>query len=195
MVDTLILYVKVDKADLDILKEAGFNLCLARDIKYGAQEVSGNVVFSMVPAEKLAPTMKFSWEDKYQVFEMFSFQAGTKVEVSTEIVDIEGASHLRRKWLPKPGPFFVRNEWHNLAHVGVNNFDALTSRYAAIFISPGVPLMATTSLLPSNNYCIFWEMKLETGIMFDHTSTEPYEFTNDGQITLEYKNGVWSILN
>ncbi|KAF8800361.1 hypothetical protein BYT27DRAFT_6835783 [Phlegmacium glaucopus] len=172
-------------------------------MKYGAQEVSGNVVFSMIPAKKLAPTMEFSWEDKYQVFEVVSFQAGVKVEVSTDIADIKGGQLASFDangcatitGSPKPGPFFVRNEWYNQAHVGVNNFDTLAGRYAAIFISPKVPLMATTSLLPSNNYRIFWDMTLETDIMFDHTSTDPFQFTNDGQITLEYKNGAWSILS
>ncbi|KAF8800347.1 hypothetical protein BYT27DRAFT_7342492 [Phlegmacium glaucopus] len=200
IVDTLILYVKVDKADLDILKEGGFNLCLTRDVKYGARELKGNVVFSMVPAGELGPTMELSWEDKYQVFEVASYQSGTKVELSTEIVDIEGGQlatfdangRATITGSPMPGPFSVSNEWHNLAHIGVKHF---AGDYVTIFISPKVPLVAVSSLLPSNNYRIFWDTTLETGIQFDHTSTEPYEFTNDGQITLEYKNRAWSILN
>ncbi|KAF8800370.1 hypothetical protein BYT27DRAFT_7200283 [Phlegmacium glaucopus] len=199
MAGALILHLKVDMADLDILKQGGFNLCLTRDVKYGAQELKGNVVFSMIPTKGLAPTMVLRWEEeKFQVYE--TLQLGEKVQAGTMIADIEGgqeadfdrAGNYKLHGVPEPGqPFRVGNGWQNQAHVGVKIYD-----YGTFFISPKVPLHSTSALLPRKNYGIFWDMKLETDTIFDHTSTEPYQFshTDDSQIMLEYKNGVWSTL-
>ncbi|KAF8800346.1 hypothetical protein BYT27DRAFT_7342491 [Phlegmacium glaucopus] len=204
MSNTLTLKVKVAPKDLEIVKESKFNLCLTRNIQYGTTELEGNVVFSMVPAVKLAPNMSLSWKEKYQVYETSNSQGGFTVKVDTQIADIEGGqqadfdtngSYKVHGVTERGKPFRVRNEWQHPACIGVNNYDATTDSYASIYISPKLPLYSTSVLLPLKNYNIFWDMRLITNTMIDYTYTDPYPFslTDANEITLEYKDAVWSI--
>ncbi|KAF8800356.1 hypothetical protein BYT27DRAFT_7342497 [Phlegmacium glaucopus] len=204
MSNTLTLNVKVAPKDLEIVRESKFNLCLTRNIQYGTTELEGNVVFSMVPAIKLAPNMSFSWKEKYQVYETGSSQSGLMVKVDTQIADIEGGqqvdfytngSYKVHGVTERGKPFRVRNEWQHPACIGVKNYDASTGSYASIYISPKLPLCSTSILLPLKKYSIFWDMRLVANTMIDYTYTDPYSFslTDASEITLEYKDAVWSI--
>ncbi|KAF8800349.1 hypothetical protein BYT27DRAFT_7245685 [Phlegmacium glaucopus] len=201
---TLKLKVLVEATELQNLKSSGFNLCLTRDVQYGKNELKGNVVFAMIPAEKLAPVMTLSWEEKYQVYETNTFEAGVKVDVGTTVADIQGGQQAdfdvngahKVHGPSKAGePFHVQNDWQNWARVGVNNYDAATKQFASIFISPKVPLTTLSSLLPIQNYGVFWHMSLETNTMFDvaKTPTYPFSLTKVSEITLEYKDASWVI--
>ncbi|KAF8800368.1 hypothetical protein BYT27DRAFT_7200278 [Phlegmacium glaucopus] len=201
---TLKLKVLVEASELSNLKESGFNLCLTRDVVYGQNELRGNVVFAMIPAEKLAPVMTLIWEEKYQVYETNTFEVGVKVDVGTTIADIQGGQQAD---FDKNGaykvhgptragePFNVQNDWQNWARVGVNNYDASTKKFASIFISPKVPLAMLSTLLPIQNYRVFWHMSLETNTIFDVAKTPTYSFslTKVSDITLEYMNATWCI--
>ncbi|KAF8800360.1 hypothetical protein BYT27DRAFT_7200269 [Phlegmacium glaucopus] len=181
--------------NVKIVKESKFNLCLTRNIQYGTTKLEGNVIFSMVPAIKLGPN--------YQVYETSDFQGGLMAKVDTQIADIEGGQQVdfdtngayKVHGVTERGKLFcARSEWQHPACIGVKNYDTTTDSYASFFISPKLPLYST-SLLPLKNYNIFWEMRLITNTMIDYPYIDPYPFspTDASEITLEYKDAVWSI--
>jgi len=197
--------VVVAPTDLAAMRESNFNLCFSKDVKYGAQEKKGNVVFSMIRSDQLGPTMNLSWEEAYEVFETTTFQAGAKVTVGTEVVPIEGGlrAHFDANGkaivtgsVAAGSPFVVRNEWKNQASIGVNSYDVTTGKFASIFVSPKIPINSTSDLLPIKKFSVFWDMKLTTDTMFLETGTDPYPFdlTKEVKIKLQYKDGVWKKL-
>jgi len=203
---SLIVHIKVADTDLSIMRGSGFILCFNRDVKYGAQEKKGNVVFSMVKPDKLSPTMDLSWEDSYEVYETTTFQAGAKAgvnaNVGTEIVPIEGGLCVNfdangkatiTGSVDSSQPFTVRNEWKHPASIGIKNYDITTGTFASIFVSPPVPVNSTSKLLPIKKFSVFWDMLLTTNTMFLQTGTDPYPFNliDNNEITLQYKDGSW----
>ncbi|KAF8800984.1 hypothetical protein BYT27DRAFT_7342204 [Phlegmacium glaucopus] len=204
MGDKLTVNVIVDPQTLSILHEGNYSLCLARDLRFGSQEMKGNVVSSIVPAREVSPRMTLGLEDRYQVYETVRFDPGAQVQPATATADIVGGQTVRFDetgspditGVPRPGqPFSVQNDFRQGYCIGVNNYDISSQSFTSFFISPPVPVRWTSELLPIKRFSVFWNSNLAINTMFDPAAINAFTFDIDNSdITLQYKDGAWSIV-
>ncbi|KAF8800985.1 hypothetical protein BYT27DRAFT_7262398 [Phlegmacium glaucopus] len=159
----------------------------------------------MVPAQNLGPRMTLRFGDQYQVYETSRFQPGAQATPDTDVADIVGGQTVRFDeggsytitGNPEPGhPFHVQNGWRTPARIGVNNYDTSSNSFTSFFISPPVLLQSTSDLLPIKKFSVFWDPILVTNTMFDNTIVGGFAFdlTHNNNITLQYNNEGWSIV-
>jgi len=202
------LRVEIDPAEVTNAKKAGWSLCLAKSaISVDGSEKDGNVVFSRISSEDISTTVDFAWQENYQVFGAYEFEAGIPVKIGTNIHDISGGEIAVLQGdgtVPVTGkkeagkPFRVCNKWHHPGCVGVNAYDLTpkTKTYSAIFVSPIIPIESTSTLLPIQKYFVFWTSSLKTNQMFFKNETNHYDFdlTTETSARIQYKGGKWEKL-
>lgn len=200
-----VIEFSVEEKLLKSLKDNKFNLYLLRDVNEGSATKDGNVIFITFPYELLTTgTLKFQWEDKYQVFltndaevgihifflvdgaglRTCPFKVGSEVGAQTKVPEITYGQQITfdkygepaTAVIPTKNSFQVINNWLANAHVGVNTYDKVQKKFSPIYVSAAKPNPSTSSLTPIDKFSLFWGAELHTAVIIDVTTTPRFQF-------------------
>ena len=63
------LTIEIGPNDLARFIDGHFDLYVTRSVVFDGEEQDGNIIFSMIPSNKLAPTQNLTWGESYEVFQ------------------------------------------------------------------------------------------------------------------------------
>jgi hypothetical protein len=187
------LTVDIDPAQQAILKEGGYNLCVAKNVN-GVY----NVVWS--GGDFLSKNI-FTWIEKYQVFATTIFQNGLLTQASTNAVAIAGGQTatldgnglFENATGPTSGVTFTCDNEYKAIYFGVNTV-ASDGTATPIYVDEKPTVTGTDALTPQVDVLVFFDRSLTTGTMFSesvsHTHEVDYGTQNTATILYD-KDGNW----
>jgi hypothetical protein len=191
---TYSLTVDIDSNQYPTLKASGYNLCIAKKV---------NGVFNVVwSGADFLQSNYFEWDEKYQVFGQATFKSGALVRSQTLDQDIRfgqtcvmeanGTLDPAKGPVDQSGIFHFQNDY-GIIHVGVNSM--INGVFMPVFVSPAV-VAGTADLEPIVSVMAWFDLKLETSVMFLAAISNSIEVTYEGSTNhaISYqgkKVGVW----
>ena len=192
--------ITIDEDDLQLLKKNNYKLCFAKKVG----DADYNVVWQSY--KKYLSYNEFSWTPQYQLFGTNTFNAGVKVVVSTNAVNI-GLGQLSKLneagVLSSPvtgGPetgFTMVNEYGSI-HPGVKQLctgiDG-TQTSSPIYVSTATAVQGKVTLTPVEKVLVWFEQEVETSTMFSNARSNSIELdlTTDNSLTRHYADQKWVI--
>ncbi|ESK93168.1 hypothetical protein Moror_1104 [Moniliophthora roreri MCA 2997] len=197
---TYTLNVFIDTNQLQLMKDLGYNLCVAKLFNDSYTVVwKGDM--------KYLQNNRFQWKDEYEVFASNSYTVGLLVEAVSNaerikfgqkcILDASGVMGSAGGTPNDSGNFRVDNEYGSI-HIGVNA--KLGNQFLPIFNSP-TEVVGTAYLTPVNTVKVWFSQEYQTGSMIfqENESGIEVDMTGKTVATIEYKGsngmGKWTVRN
>ncbi|KAI0633775.1 hypothetical protein C8Q77DRAFT_1057157 [Trametes polyzona] len=156
---TFTLTVNVASADLIALKQAGYNLCIAKKVNN-----TYNTVWRGGRPVRFLARNTFQWTSSYQVFGTQTFSDGALVVAATEtpqiqfgqtaLLDTDGSMHNPTGSPDTSGTFSVDNEYAAM-NIGVNGY--LSGAFSPIFVTPDALVTGNVSLTPVETILVWFD--------------------------------------
>jgi len=193
---TYSLTVNIDSTQYPVLKNSGYNLCIAK-------KVNGvyNVVWS---GTTFLQNNFFQWVEDYQVFGQLTFTPGALVRAQTLDQDIQfgqtcvleadGVMDSATGPIDNSGTFHVINDFGPI-HVGVNG--SIGGKFLPIYVTPAI-VSGEADLSPVVTLMAWFDLELETSVMFVKAISNLIEVkyleTTDHTVSYGGKTvGVWTL--
>ena len=191
------LDVKIDLDQYRVLKESGYNLCIAKKV---------NDVYNVVwSGASFLQFNTFCWVEKFQVFAQATRKQGDIIKSETEdediqygqtcLLDKDGVMNTATGTVDQSGTFYVDNEFGSI-HIGVCESFGDTGKMLPIFLSPTV-VTGIESLTPVVSILVWFDLKLSTSSIFLDSVSNTAELVYEGSLTSQTatyeKNGHWAI--
>ncbi|THG97794.1 hypothetical protein EW026_g4290 [Hermanssonia centrifuga] len=174
------LNISVNPADIPLLKNAGYRLCIAKRVngKYDVVWSGGAFIASN----------SFAWDAEFQVFGALKFQGGLQVKSSTNPEDIKFGQSVKLDaygvMQPATGPsdksgvFKVENNYGAMC-IGVNA--KLGGAWSPIYLSQTPFATGVISLTPIEKVLIWFDASSSTGTMLVDAVTNSIEVDFTGK--------------
>ncbi len=193
--------IQISVEDLQKMKHNGYSLCFAKKVG----DFDYDVIWKSM--NKYLSNNTFTWQPIYQIFGTNIFEAGVKVEVSTNAQNIglgEKTILDQTGVLSNPvtggdkDAINVDNEYGNIhfaiAQVSVNDSEAMET--TPIYVSKESSIIGNSAFKPVEKILIWFQHNAQTGTMFAEMRNNAMEvdLTNRSSASIRYENGIWSII-
>jgi hypothetical protein len=191
--------ISIATADLETLKNEGYNLCIAKMV-----DETFNVVWQSSNPKQYLQNNTFSWTPTYQLFGANSFEDGLVVEETTEPVNIGlgQQSVLNKNGILQPpstgGPSTAITMINNYGsiHPGLNLLLNTSTTPTPIYLAPAESIKGTVSLTPVDKVLVWFEQKIVTGTVFSDARSNSIELDLTAVNTMQarYQDQEWKIV-
>jgi hypothetical protein len=173
------LDVHVDNEAIAELKKDGYQLCIAKKVmdKY-------TVVWE---GRNFLNENHFEWQEQYKIFTVETFKEGLLATASDDPQDIasgqtctldaNGVLSDAKGASDTSGVFHLNNNFGEI-HVGVSAL--IGGTYKPIFVTPENVVQGVVDLEPINTILVWFDSKVTTSMMFEHTVSRDKELTYEG---------------
>ncbi|KAJ6568851.1 hypothetical protein B0H19DRAFT_938570 [Mycena capillaripes] len=197
MSNTFTLHVNVAPDQVQLLKTAGYQLCISKKVNNDYCVVWQGSAFNAVNT--------FQWVEQYQVFASNTFENGALVQATSAPVAIafgqtailDNTGTMQSATGPVTGGSFSVDNEYQPVNFGVNQ--QINGKFLPIYVDKTLTVLGDETFIPITSVLAFFSKELTTSSMYAKATSSSCEVTYMGTTTntISYTdsgsngNGIW----